>query len=114
VADHGTRAGYKQGCKCGDCRAANADYVRGTASYMRQYRRSKALAGGDELPSWRVDLEYEARAHDVRRLPYRRRLAMTLRRSAEIIRDCNGYVVAGDALVQLLYEAAGELDCSTR
>jgi hypothetical protein len=35
MAAHGTRSGYVAGCRCGDCTAAQRDYMR---TYMRAYR----------------------------------------------------------------------------
>jgi hypothetical protein len=99
--DHGTIARYKRGCHCDACRAASAEEARHFARMQRDQRRSD----GELETSWPRDLFFEATAHDVRSLDHRRRLAMALRRTAEIANESGA-----DALGNLMRLAADELD----
>ena len=43
MADHGTRTSYDYGCRCDECRKANADYARfARGDKQRKYARERA------------------------------------------------------------------------
>jgi hypothetical protein len=107
VGSHGTFSRYRSGCKCESCTEANREKAR---RWAREQRRQN----GAPNPTWSEELKYEAEVHDVRALPRRRRLAMSLRRSAEVITYHDGFVTSPEALVRLLHVAAAELDVTTR
>lgn len=47
---HGTRYGYKTGCRCPDCRLANRDYNRGFQNRRRGRMATGLIDAASELP----------------------------------------------------------------